>query len=232
MTDQPPGEDPSPLPPGVRTYQPRRGRMQPEQRAEVAGLLQRYGIPPLGVLDLPAIFAGLPVAMEIGSGMGEATLAMAAADPTTGVLAVDIHTPGVRRLLLGIHRQDLTHVRVAHEDAVALLARRVAPGSLSEVRIFFPDPWPKKRHHKRRLVAPSVVALMASRLEPGGLLHLATDVPAYADVMRRVTNDEATLRPHDAQCDPPAAARPHTRYEQRGLDERRAVTDLLLRRIG
>ena len=226
------GDPASPLPPGVRTYQPRRGRMQPEQRAEVARLLLRYGIPPTGVLDLAALFEGRPVALEVGPGMGEATLAMAAADPATGILAIDVHTPGVRRLLQEVDRQGLTHVRVAHEDALVLLARRVAPGSLREVRIFFPDPWPKKRHHKRRLVAPSVIGLIVSRLEPGGLLHLATDAPSYAAVMHDVTAGEPGLRPHDAGQDPPAPERPRTRYEQRGLDARRQVSDLLLRRTG
>ncbi len=230
MTNVSPGDQAVPLPPGVRTYQPRRGRMQPEQRAEVGQLLQRYGVPPTGPLDLPALFGHRPVAFEIGPGMGEATLAMAAADPDTGILAVDVHTPGVRRLLQEIDRRALTHVRVAHEDAVTMLVRRVPPGSLAEVRIFFPDPWPKKRHHKRRLVAPPVVSLIASRLEPGGLLYLATDVPAYADVMREVAAGEPLLRAHDPGRDPAAPARPRTRYEQRGLDERRPVTDLLLRR--
>lgn len=174
--------------------------------------------------------------MEIGFGMGEATLAMASADPATAILAVDVHTPGVLRLLSAVDTAGLHNVRVAHEDALALLTDRVAPAALAGVRVFFPDPWPKSRHHKRRLVQPAVVALLASRIAPGGFLHLATDVADYADVMLAVVSAEPLLH-NNYFSDEQAgfairpADRPLTRFERQALDRGHPVQDLLLRRI-
>ncbi len=217
--------DAEPLPPGVRTYYLRRGRLTAEHRALVATLLAQYGLP-AGPLEPAELFGGLPVALEIGFGMGEATVAMAQHDPGTGIVAVDVHTPGVLRLLREVRARGLTNVRVAHEDALALLQQRVRPATLDEIRVYFPDPWPKARHHKRRLVQPAVLALLASRLRTGGRLHLATDVAAYAAVMRKVSAAEPALRlvGHDR------GARPRTRYEHRGRAAHRAVTDLVLAR--
>lgn len=233
-----------PLPAGVRTYYLRRGRMSAEQKRQVRELLDAYGVP-AGPVDPAALFPGRRVALEIGFGMGEATHAMAVADPDTGILAVDVHTPGVLRLLRLVHDEDLPNVRVAHEDAVALLAERLPPASLDEIRVYFPDPWPKARHHKRRLVQPAVVALLASRLRVGGVLHLATDVPQYAQVMREVTTAEPTLVAETADgshCSRTSRAgsgqvmggegvtRASTRYETRGRARNHPVTDLVLRR--
>ncbi len=219
------------LPPGVRTFHPRRGRLTPAQKERTAALLVRYGIPAAGTLDLAALFAQRPTAMEIGFGMGEATYAMAVADPATAILAVDIHTPGVLRLLGAIEAADLTNVRVAHEDALELLRTRVLPGSLDAIRVYFPDPWPKARHHKRRLVQPRVVALLASRLRVGGTLHLATDVPEYAEVMLAVLSAEPLLHNDHPGPAPRPEHRPLTRYESQGLDREHPVTDLVLRRV-
>ena len=217
-------------PSGVRTYHPRRGRLTDDKRNRVADLLTRYGVPATGQLDLVALFPGLPVVLEIGFGMGEATAHMARADPGTGILAADIHTPGVLRLLTLVEREDIRNVRVAHGDALGLLAEQVPVASLAGVRIFFPDPWPKARHHKRRLVQSAVVSLVVSRIEPGGFLHLATDVADYAELMLEVVTSEPLLHNEYQGFAPRPRDRPLTRYEKRGRDNDRPVADLVLRR--
>src|SRR5690606_35833662 len=127
-------------------------------------------------LDLPTLFGRVaPLVLEIGSGMGDAVVTMAAADPGRDYLAVEAHVPGIAHTLTLVDTAGLRNVRIAHGDAVELLRRRVRPDSLDAVHIFFPDPWPKARHHKRRLVEPGRVALIRSRLRPGGTLHCATD---------------------------------------------------------
>ena len=142
--------------------------------ASLARLQPRYALPD-GAVDTSSLFAGRPVALEIGFGLGHATLEMAQVDPGTGIIAVDVHTPGVARLLMAVSDLDLDNVRVVHGDAVELLRERIPPDSLDAIRLFFPDPWPKARHHKRRFVRPDLTALMASRLRHGGVLHTATD---------------------------------------------------------
>jgi tRNA (guanine-N7-)-methyltransferase len=216
---------------GVRTYHARRGRLSDDKRLRVAELLTRYGVPTAGELDLAALFRGLPVVLEIGFGMGEATAHMARADPGTGILAADIHTPGVLRLLTVVEQEGIRNVRVAHTDALELLAEQVPEASLAGVRIFFPDPWPKARHHKRRLVQSPVVSLVVSRIEPGGFLHLATDVDNYAALMFDVVTSEPLLHNEYQGFAPRPADRPLTRYEARGHDNDRAVVDLVLRRL-
>lgn len=218
-------------PRGVRTYHPRRGRLTDDKRNRVADLLTRFGVPATGELDLAALFPGLPVVLEIGFGMGEATAHMAQADPGTGILASDIHTPGVLRLLTLVEREGISNVRVAHGDALELLAEQVPKASLAGVRVFFPDPWPKARHHKRRLVQSPAVSLVVSRIEPGGFLHLATDVADYAALMLDVVNSEPLLHNDYQGFAPRPADRPLTRYEARGCDNGRPVADLVLRRL-
>ena len=218
-------------PRGVRTYHPRRGRLTDDKRLRVAALLTMYGVPATGELDLAALFPGLPVVLEIGFGMGEATAHMARADAGIGILAADIHTPGVLRLLTVVEREGLRNVRVAHGDALHLLAEQVPVASLAGVRIFFPDPWPKTRHHKRRLVQSAVVSLVVSRIEPGGFLHLATDVAEYAALMLAVVTSEPLLQNEYQGFAPRPADRPMTRYEARSRENDRPVADLLLRRL-
>ena len=177
----------------IRTFHPRRGRMSAAQLDALDRLLPLHGLPD-GPLEVSALFGGRPVVLEIGFGLGHATEEMAAADPGTGILAVDVHTPGVARLLLSVERRGLDNVRVVNDDAVDLLRTRVASASLAAIRIFFPDPWPKARHHKRRIVRPDLVALMADRLHPGGVLHCATDWAEYAASMLEVLTAEPLLR--------------------------------------
>lgn len=211
----------------IRTHHARKGRISARGRADLAALLERYGVP-AGPLDLPALFAGRPVALEIGSGLGDAALAMAAADPDVAILAVEVHTAGVLRLLRGVDAAGLPGVRVAHEDAVDLLRNRVPDGAFAQVRAYFPDPWPKARHHKRRLVRPEIVALIATRLRVGGLLHLATDVAAYADAAREVLGASPSF---ELVADADRRGRPVTRYERVAHEQGRPVQEILARRV-
>ena len=213
----------------LRSYRVRRGRLSSTtaQALQEAGplLIAVDGTP----LDLAAVFGrSAAVVLEVGSGMGEATAAMAAADPDRDVLAVDVHVQGLGRLLRRIDEQALTNVRVLEGDAVVLLGQMLAPGSLSEVRVYFPDPWPKARHHKRRLLQSGFLDLVATRLRPGGLLHVATDWAPYAE---QVT-DLVSTHPAYAvvSAGPRPAHRPTTRFEQRGLDAGRASYDLVAQR--
>jgi len=173
-----------------------------------------------------------PLVLEIGSGLGEATAAMAAADPRRDYLAVEAHLPGVAQLLVLAERLGLTNVRVAFADGVELLREHVRPRSLDAIHIFFPDPWPKARHHKRRLVQAHRVEMLRSRLVPGGILHCATDWPPYADAMLDAFAQDAELvNPHGGVA-PRPAHRPVTRFEQRALDAGREVVDVVVRRVG
>jgi tRNA (guanine-N7-)-methyltransferase len=159
--------------------------------------------------------------------MGEAAAALAAGDPDRDVLAVDIHTPGVGALLAEIEARGLGNVRIAVADAVELLRDRVAPGALDEVRVLFPDPWPKARHHKRRLVTPAFAALVASRLRPGGRLHLATDWADYAAQMLAVVTGCPDFDLPAGGLGPRPGWRPLTRFERQGLAKGHQVHDLI-----
>jgi len=214
----------------VHTFAVRRGRVSTTQADAIERLWQRWGLDVDGrPLELAALFGpGVPVVLEVGSGMGEATAAAAAADPARGLLAVDVHTPGHGNLLKLVEAAGLTNVRVADGDARVLLERSLSPGSLDEVRVWFPDPWPKARHAGRRLVGPAFLTLVASRLRPGGLLHVATDWPAYARAVLAHVQDNPGLEllPGDG----PRGPRPATRFERRGLAAGRPPHDLFARR--
>jgi tRNA (guanine-N7-)-methyltransferase len=186
--------------------------------------------------DPPAWFGRTaPLVLEIGSGMGETTVALAAAAPDVDHLAVEVFEPGLAQLLMRITEAGLHNVVPVRGDAVALLAERVPPDSLEGIRVFFPDPWPKRRHHKRRLIQPGFVSLAARRLRPGGTLHLATDWPDYAMQMREVGNAEPLLTNTAGQSGDDGMSRPDwrpvTKFEQRARTEGRTVWDLLYRRI-
>jgi tRNA (guanine-N7-)-methyltransferase len=185
-----------------------------------------------GRLDAAAWFGRTAaLRLEIGSGMGETTAALAAAEPDTDHVAVEVYPPGLAQLLMRIEERGLTNLRLLRGDAVVVLEQLVAPDSLAGLRVFYPDPWPKRRHHKRRLVQPATVALMASRLAPGATLHLATDVADYAAWMREVTEAEPLLdNPHGGFA-PRPAWRPRTKFETRAEQEGRPSHDLLLTRV-
>jgi tRNA (guanine-N7-)-methyltransferase len=193
------------------------------------------GLPP-GPLDTDAWFGrSAPVVVEIGSGMGETTAALAAAAPEVNYLAVEVYQPGLAQLIMRAEDLGLEHLRLLRGDAVALLERHVAPASLAEVRIFFPDPWPKTKHHKRRLVRPEFVALVAALLAPAGRLRLATDWAPYAEQMRSVCSAEPALR--NAHADAPGGWAPRpawrrvTKFEGRAEVAGRISRDLVFERI-
>ncbi|GHJ40532.1 tRNA (guanine-N(7)-)-methyltransferase [Streptomyces sp. TS71-3] len=204
------------------------------QAAALRRLWPRFGFEVDGasVLDLDSLFEGRPVVLEIGFGMGDATARMAADDPETGILAVDVHTPGQGNLLALVERAGLTNIRVANGDAVILLRMMLRPASLDGLRVYFPDPWPKKRHQKRRLIQPAFLDLAASRLKPGALLHCATDWEPYAEQMLRVLTAHPCF--DNTSADGGFAARPpfrpRTRFEEQGEEKGHVVRDLLFRR--
>ena len=175
-----------------------------------------------------------PVVLEIGSGTGETTARLASAAPDVNHLAAEVYPAGLGQLMLWAERYDLRNLRLIDGDAVDLLRDQLAPGSLAGVRIYFPDPWPKKRHHKRRLVKPDFVALVASRLAPGGTLHLATDWEHYADQMLQVCSAEPLLRNCFASFPggwaPRPDWRPVTKFESRAQAEGRSCRDLIFER--
>ncbi len=185
-------------------------------------------------LDLVELFGDdRPVVLEIGFGMGEATARMAAADPGTNVLAVDVHTPGQGNLLNLADLDGLSNIRVANGDAIILLREMLAPGSLDGLRVYFPDPWPKKRHHKRRLIQPEFLTLAASRLRAGAIVHCATDWEPYAEQMLEVLTADPEFENTcaDGGFAPRPGFRPLTRFEGQGLDKGHVVNDLLFRRV-
>jgi tRNA (guanine-N7-)-methyltransferase len=218
----------------IRTFHPRRGRLGDRRRDVLSRLWPAYGVavPERGApLDPVALFGRrAPLVLEIGSGMGDATAEMAAADPGRDYLAVDVHTPGVAHLLSLVERRGLRNVRVAHGDALDLVTHQLGPGTLDAVHVFFPDPWPKTRHHKRRLIQPATVALLASRLVPCGTLHCATDWPDYAHAALSALTAEPLLVNAYYGFAPRPAHRPRTRFEERGLRAGRPVFDLVFRR--
>lgn len=184
-------------------------------------------------LDLAALFGSpdLPVVLEIGFGMGDATAAMAAADPGTGILAVDVHTPGQGNLLALADRAGLTNVRVANGDAIVLLRDMLPPASLSGLRVYFPDPWPKAKHHKRRLIQPEFLALVLPLLRPGSLVHCATDWEPYAEQMLEVLTATPGLTNAYGGFAPRPDFRPETKFERQGLAKGHVVRDLVFRRV-
>jgi len=215
-----------------RTYKLRRGRITPGQRHALGTLADRFAMPAgNSPLDLAQLFGReAPVVLEIGFGMGDTTLEMAQADPGTCVIAADVHTPGVGALLRGLHERGLDNVRVHNGDGAELLRQRIPSGSLAGVRLYFPDPWPKARHHKRRLVDARFAALVADRLAPGGRLHCATDWAPYAEQMLTVLAAEPGLElEHGGPVERPEW-RPVTRYETRGRAKGHAVADIFARR--
>lgn len=218
----------------VRSFVLRGGRLTDGQKRAWDEYWPLYGIGPDGdTLVMPDLFGNShPVIMEIGFGNGEATWRMAQASPEENFLGVEVHRPGVGRLLLKMEEQGLSNIRVACTDAVTFLRERIAESSLDGIRIYFPDPWPKKRHHKRRIIQPDFVRLLASRLHSGAILHLATDWVPYAEHMLEVLNQEhqlVNLSADGSSCEKPGW-RPDTKYEKRGERLGHEVRDLLFRK--
>lgn len=216
----------------IRTFVLRQGRLTEAQRRALDTLLPRWGLPYRPEpLDAPSVFGrSAPLVLEIGSGMGETTAKIAAANPGTDFLAVEVHGPGVGNLLNLIETQGLTNLRVIQHDALEVLEHMIAPGMLAGIHLFFPDPWPKKRHHKRRIVQPGFVALATERLAPGGYLHCATDWQDYAEWMQEVLSAEPRLESIHPDPTERPSWRPETKFERRGRALGHGVWDFVYRR--
>jgi tRNA (guanine-N7-)-methyltransferase len=183
------------------------------------------------ILDFRQLFGrGAPCVVEVGSGMGETTASIAAAHPQNDYMALEVHTPGVGSLLKQIAERGLTNVRVIQHDAVEVLEHMIAPEALSGVHVFFPDPWPKKRHHKRRLIQAEFARLIATRLRVGGYVHVATDWAEYAEHILQVLSAEPMLANTAAAYAPRPDYRPPTKFEERGVKLGHGVWDIVFRR--
>lgn len=219
----------------VRSFVRREGRLTVGQSRALEQLWPVYGVEPAdGVLDLSALFGrSAPVVFEIGFGMGDYLVSRVTTEPQHDFFGVEVHRPGVGRVLHRVHEAGCRNLRVACFDAVEVLRDWLVPASLDEIVIQFPDPWHKTRHHKRRLIQPAFAVLAASRLKPGGLLSLATDWAEYAEHMRVVLNAEPALCNEAADggfvLRPPTRLR--TKFEQRGERLGHAVFDLAYRRV-
>jgi tRNA (guanine-N7-)-methyltransferase len=210
----------------IRSYVLRQGRTTPAQTRALETLFPKYGI---AFSDQPiASPRGVPLVLEIGSGMGETTAAIAKAHPEADFIAVEVHGPGVGSLLNRIEAEKLANLRVIRHDAVDVLEHMIADGSLAAIHLFFPDPWPKKRHHKRRMVQPPFAALAAKKLKHGGILHAATDWPDYGEHMQEVFSKESLLEPAAAAF----TSRPVTKFESRGQRLGHPIRELVFRRAG
>jgi tRNA (guanine-N7-)-methyltransferase len=216
----------------IRSFVLRQGRVSSAQSRYYETGMPRWGIPYRAApLDFDAAFGRTaPRILEIGYGMGETTAAIAAAHPEYDYLGIEVHTPGVGSLLKQIEVGGLTNIRVVQHDAVEVVRDMIAPESLAGIHIYFPDPWPKKRHHKRRLIQPPFVALLASRLAPGGYFHCATDWEEYAQQMIEVLGAEPALANTAAGFAPRPDHRPLTKFEQRGQRLGHGVWDVIFRR--
>jgi tRNA (guanine-N7-)-methyltransferase len=213
----------------IRSYVLRAGRMGSGQVRALEELGPHFILPfEPKTPDWDAIFGrSAPRVLEIGFGMGAATAEIAIARPDTDFIGVEVHPPGVGALLQRIAQSGIDNVRIVQHDAVQVLQQMVAPASLAGVHVYFPDPWPKKRHHKRRLIQPPLVALLASRLAPGAYVHCATDWQPYAEQMLQVIHDEPNLANTSYGYATRPDWRPLTKFEQRGMKLGHGVWDLL-----
>jgi tRNA (guanine-N7-)-methyltransferase len=216
----------------IRSFVLRQGRMTVAQQRALDEMMPRMGLPyRLAPVDLDAVFGrSAPKVVEIGFGMGETTARIAAEHPDTDFLAMEVHGPGVGNLCKLVAEQGLDNLRICQHDAVEVLRDMIAPGVLAGVHVYFPDPWHKKRHHKRRIIQADFVALVASRLAPGGYLHCATDWSEYAEWMLEVLSAEPLLENTARDFAERPEWRPVTKFENRGLKLGHGVWDLLFRR--
>lgn len=219
----------------IRSFVLRQGRFTPAQQRAFEQHWSRYGLDYRGQpRDFEAAFGRrAPRVLEIGFGNGEQLLHSAQAEPDRDFIGVEVHRPGVGRLMNALATANLDNVRVYNHDAVEVLAHEIAPDSLAEVRIYFPDPWHKKRHHKRRLIQPALLDLLATRVLPGGRLHLATDWADYAEHMQEVLRGSPAWRASAAHADPAMrpAWRVQTHFERRGLRLGHGTWDFVHERV-
>jgi tRNA (guanine-N7-)-methyltransferase len=217
----------------IRSYVLRQGRVSTAQQRAVDTLLPRFGIPySAQPLDLNQAFGrAAPKILEIGFGMGDSTATIAQAHPEIDYLAVEVHTPGVGNLLKLIDAQQLTNIRIIQHDAVEILRDMIGDGVLDGVHIFFPDPWHKARHNKRRLIQAPFIAKLVRKVKPGGYIHVATDWQDYAEQVLHVLSAEPLLENTAKDYAPRPAYRPFTKFEQRGVKLGHGVWDIVFRRI-
>jgi len=229
MTAPPADDLPANARPRIRSFVVRPGRIGPGQARALVELGPRFVLPYVPeVTDFATAFGRrAPLVLEIGFGMGDATAAIAAARPETDYLGIEVHPPGVGALLKQIGENGLTNLRIVRHDAVEVLEHMIAPASLAGVHLFFPVPWHKARHHKRRLVQPDFVRLLASRLRAGATLHCATDWEPYATQMLAVLSAEPELVNTAEGFAARPALRPLTKFENRGLGLGHGVWDLV-----
>ncbi|MGZ0018444.1 tRNA (guanosine(46)-N7)-methyltransferase TrmB [Nitrosomonas sp. wSCUT-2] len=213
----------------IRSFVLRQGRLSDAQRRACENLFPQYGIPYReNLLDLNQIFGRqAPKILEIGFGMGETTAIIAKMHPANDYLGIEVHTPGVGSLLKLIQQNELENIRIIQYDAVSVLQHMLPSECLDGVHIFFPDPWPKARHHKRRLIQPEFVSHLCERLKPGGYIHAATDWEEYAVQILQVFNEEQLLRNSTKDFAPRPDCRPITKFEQRGLKAGHGVWDII-----
>ena len=230
--DDPKGSGSTPLRPAIRSFVLRAGRMGPGQQRALADLGPRFLLPfQPQPLDLDATFGRhAPRVLEIGFGMGDATAEVAAAQPGVDFIGIEVHAPGVGALLKQIGERRLNNLRIVQHDAVEVLAQMIGPATLAGIHIWFPDPWHKLKHHKRRLSQPAFVAKLVQHLAPGGYLHCATDWEPYAVQMLQVLAAEPRLVNSAEGYAPRPAWRPSTKFENRGLRLGHGVWDLLFTR--
>lgn len=229
------GEKPMLFDPGlrrIRSFVTRAGRLSPAQARAIATLGPRFALPYSKTpLDFAAVFGrAAPTILEIGFGMGETSAEIAAAMPASNFLGIEVHAPGIGGLLKLIGERELSNMRLIQHDAVEVLEHMIAPASLTGVHIFFPDPWHKARHNKRRLIQAPLARLIVSRLGPGGYLHCATDWQDYAEQMLQILNAEPGLRNRAASYAERPTYRPITKFEKRGLRLGHGVWDLVFER--
>lgn len=215
-----------------RSFVLRQGRVSNAQRRAYETLLSNYGIPfKENILDLETIFSrNAPKYLEIGSGMGATTAAIAKTHPQNDYLAIEVYTPGVGGLLLQIEELGLTNLRIIQHDAVEVLNCMIPLGCLEGIHIFFPDPWPKLRHHKRRLIQPEFVSILCKRIKHGGYIHVATDWENYAEQINEVLRNEPQLTSTDKNHGQYQNYRPPTKFEQRGLHLGHNIWDLVFKK--
>lgn len=213
----------------IRSFVTRAGRVSTAQARALEQLAPQFCLPyEKSALDMDKTFARqAPVILEIGFGMGETTARIAAGMPNKDFIGVEVHTPGVGSLLKLIGENELGNVRIIQHDAVEVVTHMLAPASLAGIHVFFPDPWHKARHHKRRLIQSPFVALLATRLAPGGYLHCATDWQDYAEQMLQVLSDEPALQNTADAYAPRPDYRPVTKFENRGVKLGHGVWDLV-----
>lgn len=220
-------------PKSIRSFVIRAGRMTEGQRSAFDEHWATYGLSLFdGLLDPVKAFGnGQPLVLEVGFGMGDSLLAMAQAEPHLNFIGIEVHPPGVGRLINNAAKENVTNLRVYMADAKDVLTDCIAESSIARFQLYFPDPWHKKKHHKRRIVQPEFVALVASKLGKGGLLHMATDWQNYAEQMLEVLSAEPSLRNTANDFAPRPEFRPKTKFEARGERLGHGVWDLLFEKI-